>query len=264
MNLYTILITLLILCVLVVVHELGHFFAAKKTGVIVEEFAIGMGPRLFARQGKETLFTIRVFPIGGFCKMRDEEPELDEDGKFIPGDPLLTSDEGSYQSKTPGQKLLILVAGSGMNIIFAWVCLLIVSLSLGQMNFFEAIANAFLNTWRFAGLIFQSFAMLFTGQIGFNNLAGPIGMVSMVGSFLNEGIIILLAFTAMLSINLGIINLFPLPALDGGRIFTILIEIITRRKFSPEVENKINYFGFIALIALALVIAVNDIMRIAT
>lgn len=263
MNIYTILITLLILSVLVVVHELGHFMAARKTGVFVEEFAIGMGPKLFKHQGKETLFTIRAIPIGGFCKMRGEEPKQDEDGNLIPPDPLAVPEEGSYESKTQGQKLLILVAGSAMNIIFAWVCLLIISLSLGQMNFFEAIGNAFLNTWRFAGLIFQSFAMLFTGQIGFDNLAGPIGMVSMVGSFISEGFIVLLAFTAMLSVNLGIINMFPLPALDGGRVFIIIIEIITRRKFSPEVEMKINYFGFIALIALALIIAINDIMRLA-
>lgn len=264
MNILTIIITLLIICVLVIVHELGHFLAAKKTGVFVEEFAIGMGPKLFGHQGKETLFTIRAIPVGGFCKMRGEEPEEDSEGKIIPKDPLALPDQRSFEAKNRAQKLFILVAGSGMNIIFAWVCLLVISLAMGQMNFFEAIGNAFLNTWRFSGLIFQSFTMLFTGQIGLNDVAGPIGMVSMVDTFMNQGFIIVLAFTAMLSINLGIINLFPLPALDGGRVFIILIEIITRRKFSPEVENKINYFGFIALIALALIIAVNDIMRLAS
>lgn len=85
----------------------------------------------------------------------------------------------------------------------------------------------------------------------------------MVDTFLQSGLIILLAFTAMLSVNLGIINLFPLPALDGGRIFILLIEMVVRRKLSPELEMKINYFGFIALIALAILIAVNDVMRLA-
>lgn len=264
MNFYTIIITLLILCVLVLVHELGHFLAAKKTGVFIEEFAIGMGPKLYGHQGKETLFTIRAIPIGGFCKMRGEDPKLDEEGKIIPRDPDFVPDERSYEAKSQLQKLFILVAGSAMNIIFAWVCLLIISLAMGHMNFFQAIANAFLNTWRFAGLIFQSFGMLFTGQVGFDNLAGPIGMVSMVDSFMNQGIVMLMAFTAILSVNLGIINLFPLPALDGGRIFVILIELITRRKFSPELENKINYFGFMALILLAIIIAINDIMRLAS
>lgn len=263
MNIYTIIITMLILSVLVVVHELGHFLAAKKTGVLVEEFAIGMGPKLYGRQGKETLFTIRAFPVGGFCKMRGEEPKQDEEGKIIPRDPDDVPDERSYEAKTQWQKLLILVAGSGMNIIFAWVCLFVVSLLMGKLNFIEAIGNAFLNTWRFAGLIFQSFGMLFTGQVGLDNLAGPIGMVSMVGSFMDQGVVIVVAFTAMLSVNLGIINMFPIPALDGGRVFVVLIELISRRKFSPDLENKINYFGFIALILLALIIAVNDIMRLA-
>jgi regulator of sigma E protease len=88
-------------------------------------------------------------------------------------------------------------------------------------------------------------------------------MVSMVDTFLQSGLIILLAFTAMLSVNLGIINLFPLPALDGGRIFIILVEMIVRRKLSLEWEMKINYFGFIALIGLAILIAFNDVMRLA-
>lgn len=264
MNLYTILITLLILCVLVIVHELGHLMVAKKTGIFVEEFAIGMGPKLFGHQGKETLFSIRAFPIGGFCKMRGEEPELDEEGNIIAKDLSIPPDPRSYEAKSQGQKLFVLVAGSAMNIIFAIVCLFVVALFTGHTNVFDAIRMAFLNTWRFSGLIFQSFGMLFTGQVGLDQVAGPIGMVSMVGTFMNSGFIMLLAFTAMLSVNLGIINLFPLPALDGGRIFIIFIELITRRKFSPEVENKINYFGFMALIALALLIAFNDIMRLAS
>jgi regulator of sigma E protease len=254
---------LLILCVLVIVHELGHFVVAKKTGIFVEEFAIGMGPKLFGRQGKETLFTIRAFPIGGFCKMRGEEPEMDEDGNIIPKNPEIPLDPRSYEAKSRGEKLLVLVAGSVMNIVFAIACLIVVAFLTGHNNGFDAIGVALINAVRMSGLVFQSFGMLLTGEIGLDQLAGPIGMVSMVGTFLESGFVILLAFTALISINLGIINLFPLPALDGGRIFMILIELITRRKLQPELENKINYFGFIALIALALLIAYNDIMRLA-
>ncbi len=245
-----------------IIHELGHFLAAKKTGVLVEEFAIGMGPKLFSHQGKETLFSIRAIPIGGFCKMKGEEPEMDEDGKIKPKDPSFIPDERSFEGKTNGQKLFILAAGAGMNIIFAWICLLIIGLSMGQLNFFQAIGAAFINTYNFAGLIFKSFGMLFTGQVGLDQVAGPIGMVTMVKTYMDGGFFLVLAFTALLSVNLGIINLLPLPALDGGRIFVILVEMIVRRKFSPEVENKINFFGFMALIALAILIAVNDIIRI--
>lgn len=264
MNLYTILITLLILCILVVVHEFGHFIVAKKTGIFVEEFAIGMGPKIFGHQGKETLFTIRAFPVGGFCKMRGEEPEFDDDGNLIPRDPSVPIDPRSFEAKSRGKKLLVLVAGSAMNLIFAMLCLVVIALFSGHSNIFDAVRVALLNTWRFSGLIFQSFGMLFTGQVGLDQLAGPIGMVSMVNTFLESGVVMLLAFTAMLSVNLAIINLFPLPALDGGRIFIILIEIVARRKLKPELEMKINYFGFMALIALAILIAFNDVMRLAS
>ncbi|MBC3887309.1 peptidase M50 [Acetobacterium paludosum] len=263
MNLISILITIFMICILVIAHEFGHFFVAKKTGVFVEEFAIGMGPKLFGHQGKETLFSIRALPFGGFCKMRGEEPEFDEEGNIIPKDPSILPDPRSFEEKNKGQKLLILVAGSAMNIIFAIVCLFIVALFTGHTNIFDAVGTAFYNTWRFAGLIFQSFAMMFAGQVALNDIAGPIGMVSMVGTYLNSGFIMLLAFTAMLSVNLGIINLFPIPALDGGRIFIILIELVSRRKFNPKTENMINFIGFMALIALMLLIAVNDIMRLA-
>jgi len=264
LNITTILITLLMLCVLVIVHELGHFLVAKRNDVFIEEFAIGMGPKLYARQGKETLFTIRAFPVGGFCRMRGEEPEFDEDGELIPRDPSLPVDPRSYEAKSQGQKLAILVAGSAMNIIFALLSLIVVALFTGHTNVFDAVTIAFYNTGRFAGLIFQSFAMLFTGEVGFNDVAGPIGMVSMVGTFLDSGFIMLLAFTAMLSVNLGVINLFPIPALDGGRILVILIELVTRRKFSPKTEMMINFMGFMALIALMILVAINDVMRLAS
>ena len=123
---------------------------AKKTGIFVEEFAIGMGPKLYGRQGKETLFTIRAFPVGGFCKMRGEEPEFDAEGNLIPRDPNTPIDPRSYEAKSRGQKLLVLVAGSAMNIIFAVVCLIVVALFTGHTNVFDAIGTAFVNTWRFA------------------------------------------------------------------------------------------------------------------
>ncbi|MGL4605873.1 MAG: M50 family metallopeptidase [Eubacteriaceae bacterium] len=263
MNILTILVTLLILSVLVVVHELGHFLTAKKTGVFVEEFAIGMGPKVYGKQGKETLFTIRAFPIGGFCKMRGEEPETDEEGNHIKKNPVQDGDPRSFESKSQPEKLLILAAGSLMNIFFAFLCLVGVGFLLGGTNILKILSFAGINTFNFGGIILDSFRMLVTGEVGLENVAGPIGMVSMVDTLMRQGVTILLTFTAMLSVNLGIINLLPLPALDGGRILVILIELITKRKFSQEIEMKINFFGFVALMALALVVAVNDIVRIA-
>ena len=262
MNIISLLVTLLILSALVVAHEFGHFIAARKNGVFVEEFAIGMGPKLYSRQGKETLFSIRAFPIGGFCRMRGEEPEMDEDGNLIPKDPSIPIDPMSFEAKTKIQKFVILVAGSAMNIIFAWVCLLILAFLVGGNNIFEAIGLAFVNTGRFAGIIFQSLAMIFQGQVGMDDVAGPIGMVSLVGLFMDQGIIGILSFTALISVNLGVINMLPIPALDGGHIFILLIEAITRKELSPRVQGLINMVGFVAIMGLGLLIAFNDILRL--
>ncbi len=264
MDSLSIIVTLLILSALVVAHEFGHFIAARKNGVFVEEFAIGMGPKLFKRQGKETLFTIRALPIGGFCKMRGEEPELDEEGNILPQDPKAPIDPLSFESKSKKQKFVILVAGSAMNIIFAWVCLLILAFFVGQNNIFEAIGLAFVNTGRFAGIIFQSLAMIFQGQVGMDDVAGPIGMVSLVGLFMDQGIVGILSFTALISVNLGVINMLPIPALDGGHIFILLIEAITGRELSPKVQGLINMIGFVAIMGLGLLIAFNDIMRLSS
>ncbi|MGL6294277.1 site-2 protease family protein, partial [Eubacterium aggregans] len=125
-----VILTLLILSILVVVHEGGHYIVAKKTGVYVTEFAIGMGPVLFSRQGKETRFSIRALPIGGFCRMygenEDEEEEVEPEPLHIEVD-----ESRSFQNKSKGQRLAILVAGAAMNIIFAYLCLVVVFLLKG-------------------------------------------------------------------------------------------------------------------------------------
>ncbi len=264
MNIVTILVTLLILSALVVAHEFGHFIAARKNGVFVEEFAIGMGPKLFKRQGKETLFTLRALPIGGFCKMRGEGEQVDDEGNLLPQDPNQIPDPTSFESKTKKQKLVILAAGSAMNIVFAWVCLLLLAFIVGGNNIFEAIGLAFVNTGRFAGIIFKSLAMIFQGQVGMDDVAGPIGMVSLVDLFMAQGFRGILTFTALISVNLGVINMLPIPALDGGHIFILLIEAITRKEISPRAQGLINLIGFIAIMGLGLLIAFNDIMRLST
>ena len=291
-NLLMILLTLLMLSILVVVHEFGHYIAAKKMGVFVEEFSIGMGPLVFSKQGKETQFSIRALPLGGFCKMRGEGDAEDVSETAVEGKDTLaesealslkkaenteqmapdgnggslqnahqSDDPGSFANKSKGQRFVILVAGAAMNILFAFVLLIVVFLIRGA-NPVQALANAAVSTVNFAGAIYQSLYMLVTGQVGMNEMAGPIGMVSMVHDFFQYGAVTLMTFTALISVNLGVINLLPLPALDGGQIFIIIIEKIVRRDLDPRKANMINYIGFMALMALAVVIAVNDVLRI--
>lgn len=257
MNVLMVLLTLLILSVLVIVHEWGHFIAAKKTGVFVEEFSIGMGPLVYKRQGRETQFSIRAFPIGGFCKMRGEQTDEEEDG----GEPVAADDPRSYSNKTKGQRFLILVGGPLMNIVFAFV-LLVLSWLLHGESLAASLAGGLYDTGTFSGLIYQSLYMLISGQAGLNEVAGPIGMIDMVSTFYQQGLMILLRFTALISVNLGIMNLLPFPALDGGQILIIIIEKIIRRDIDPKKAGMINYIGLMALMLLSVVVAVNDIFRI--
>ena len=114
----TAILAIILFCVMIFPHELGHFIAAKKMGIKVNEFAFGMGPAIFRRQGSETLYTIRLFPIGGFCAMEGEDEESDEPRAF--------------NNKKPWQKLVVLVAGSFMNVVCA---ILIMILVVGILGF---------------------------------------------------------------------------------------------------------------------------------
>ena len=280
MTVIYIILTLLILTVLVVSHEFGHFIMAKKHGVTVLEFAIGMGPALYRRQGKETLFTIRALPIGGFCRMlgEEEEDEDAEDGQSLrdtgnensASDAVITEkvpaqgeelDPGDFRAKSKAQRFSILAAGPVMNFILGFVILLICYFLLGA-NPIQAVTAAFRAFGTFASAVFESLKMLFTGEVGINDLAGPIGMVSMVGEVYTYGFVTLLSFAAFLSINLGLMNLLPIPALDGGQMLIILCEAIYGKNLSDKVKGILIGASFVFLIGLMLFVAVNDVMRI--
>jgi regulator of sigma E protease len=268
-NLLMVVITLLILSVLVVVHEWGHYITARKNGVYVMEFAIGMGPKIYSRQGKQTLFSIRAFPIGGFCRLygetEEDSEENDDSGarkEDTPELPEWVDESWNFKNKTKGQRFVILIAGAMMNVIFAILCLIVVFLLRGQ-PFGTAVVRGFTTTWTFAGMIFSSLGMLFGGQLSLNDFAGPIGMVTMVSDFYQYGFAALLSFTALISVNLGIINLLPLPALDGGQALILIIEKIVGKDLNPKKADMINTIGFVALMVLAIVIAINDVLRIA-
>ncbi len=280
MTVIYIILTLLILTVLVVSHEFGHFIMAKKHGVTVLEFAIGMGPALYRRQGKETLFTIRALPIGGFCRMlgEEEEDEDAEDGQSLrdtgnensASDAVITEkvpaqgeelDPGDFRAKSKAQRFSILAAGPVMNFILGFVILLICYFLLGA-NPIQAVTAAFRAFGTFASAVFESLKMLFTGEVGINDLAGPIGMVSMVGEVYTYGFVTLLSFAAFLSINLGLMNLLPIPALDGGQMLIIICEAIYGKNLSDKVKGILIGASFVFLIGLMLFVAVNDVMRI--
>lgn len=347
--LITLLILFIILSVIIIVHEFGHFIAAKKGGVYIDEFSLGMGPQLLKYKPKksETTYSLRVFPIGGFVSMAEKE---DPSNKAIKKNQVL-------ENKSFGRKLLVLINGILFNCFLA-IFLFFVSGLLYGRPVSEPVINKVvegmaaekaglesgdkilevngvkINTWddflleasakklkdeyifkveksngdikeynlvpevqevegqevkvfgiqssgtiyykgfknaviyAFEGFytnfktIFKILGNLFTGEVPVKSLSGPVGIYSLVDSVKSQGVNTLLYLTAYLSINVAIINLIPIPVFDGGRVLILLIEKITRKKSSENLEAILNYVGFALMILLMLYVTFNDIIRL--
>lgn len=338
-----VIIFLLMFTVIVVAHEWGHYITAKKCGVLVHEFAVGMGPILWSKQAGETLYSIRLFPIGGFCRMEEEEGE--------------SKNPRAMSSKKPWQKLLIVGAGAIMNFILAWILASILvgytgvgtnvvatiepnspmaesgivvgdriiaidgnkiknlsdvremltnepkvytfsikhngekkdvlvtsrimeaetsprfgfTVEKSHFNIWQNIKMGFLYMISIIAMVWESLLGLISGAIGFDQMAGIVGVVdvgskvwdsSMEAGGVNLAIMSMVQMAALLSANLGVVNLLPLPALDGGRIFFILIEMIRGKAIPPEKEGAVHFIGMILLMLLTVVVLYNDIMRL--
>lgn len=341
----TIIYFLLILSLIIMIHEFGHFVFAKKAGIYVYEFSLGMGPRIFKwkRKNDETEYSIRAFPIGGFVSMAGEDVEVDEK---VPVEKRL-------QSKTWLQRFLVVIAGVMMNFILAFVLLFIYGVvngintneavigSISEESAFNTLGieendkiikinnkntksldmflleyqvalngkkvkftiqkpngdikdyeifpsktednkytfgfglkeikeTGFLNYIKYAfkkffGLMNQMFhtiIYLILGKISLKNLSGPIGIYSIVGEAASLGFMSLVYLTALLSLNVGFINILPLPAFDGGRLFFMLIEKIKGSPVKPEIENRIHAVGMVLLLILMVVICFNDVIKL--
>ncbi len=335
----SVIVTIIVFGLLIFVHELGHFLMAKKAGVIVNEFAMGMGPKLFSLNRGGTLYSIRLFPIGGFVSMEGEDTDNYTDG--------------SYNSKPVWKRFLIIVAGAVMNIVLGFVMLVAVFATDEQLAtntiaefkddavsnsgglevgdeilsvngtiifaendiIFELLndddgiidfrvrrdgekinvddvefttvqteevrelyvdfyvsgeENSVLNTLEYsmkkslsmARLVWISLAQMVTGQIGFDELSGPVGAGAVLGDAAELGFYYLATLVAFLSINIGVFNLLPLPALDGGRLMFLIIEAIRRKPINPKYEGYVHAVGIVLLLGLMVVITFNDIMNL--
>ena len=361
----TIILFLIILAVLVFVHELGHFTAAKYFGIRVDEFAIGFPPTIWSKQKGETKYSLNIIPFGGYVKIFGENPD-DES----------MSGEDSARSLVNAPKwkqTIVLLAGIFMNIIFAWILISIsfniglltsiqdqyknqardvsvmvlsiakdspafhagmqegddiiairsdkaevlnpgvtdvqnviagsngaikidykrnnatgtasliaesglvngrkaIGISMGlvgtvQFGFFRSFYEGAKLTWfeteNIAVGIYGFIASAIQGQgSALSDIAGPVGIASMVGQARSIGISYLLGFVALISINLAVLNLVPFPAFDGGRVFVLIVEAVIRRKIKPVIVNWINITGFALIILLMLFITYHDIARL--
>ncbi len=340
-----IVIGLLVLSIIVIIHELGHFLLAKKAGIRVEEFCVGLGPRVVYKKYGETIYSLRLFPIGGACIMTGEDTEVE-------------NDEKSFNSKTVWQRISVVAAGPIFNFILAFIVSLILIWTTGvnlpkisgiqsggaaekagikpgytitqidnkKITTFEDIALklfnngdkevnikfidndgntseakvkpimngsrptlgitkndgkskvSFLSSFGYAGhevkywveSVFVSLKKIFAGEVSRKDVSGPVGIINMIGSSVEQsidgGIGIVLStigfFTILISANLGVMNLLPFPALDGGRLIFLFIELIRGKRINPKFEGYVNMAGFIMLMGLMVFMFYNDILNL--
>ena len=226
---------------LVFIHEGGHFLVAKLFKVKVNEFSIGFGPSIWKKQGKETKYNIRLLPLGGFVDLEGEQGNSDS--------------ENSFSKASIPKRMAIVLAGPLVNIVFGILVYFLLILFI-KSDF----SLALFQTKEFLVSMFEGIKMLFTGQVGVNDFMGPVGISEVVVN--TTRVVDYIYIFALISLSLGITNLLPIPALDGGRLLLIIIEAIRRKKISERVEMNIGLIGFSLLIILSLYVTYNDILRI--
>lgn len=343
----TIIAAIVVFGIIVLVHEWGHFVTAKMTGMRVDEFAIGFGPKLFGWQKGETRYSLRCVPLGGFNDIAGMTKEADEESDYGP------AGERAYYRRPIPHRMLVIVAGSVMNlltpILLFWGLFFFVGLEepinepvIGQVveempaakagilagdriiaidgnsidswkditenmkagsqaghkityqregtentvdvaaverdgrwvigitsatehyspGFFESIGLAIEHNFSIIGRMIESLAGMITGSTPAGDVSGPIGVLQMTGKAAEMGIIPLINFTAMLSLNLGIINLLPIPMLDGGHFVALCIEGLRGGKqMSAKVMYVVQGIGLALLISLMVYATINDLTR---
>lgn len=340
-----IIIAILIFSVIILFHELGHFLLAKKNGIRVNEFCLGLGPTLVGFTKGETKYSIHLLPFGGACMMEGED-----------GD---STDERAFTNKSVWARIAVVAAGPVFNFIMAFIFSVILMACIGydkpvisgvmegypaeaagmqegdtilkmnnkhihfcreinlylyfhpgetvdityerggevkevtltpaydeesggyyvgfyesnartKVNAFEALKYGAYYTKYWVDVTFESVRMLFTGKVGVQDMSGPVGIVKTIGDTYEESktdgafyiFLNMLNISILLSANLGVMNLLPIPALDGGRLVFLIIEAIRRKRIDPEKEGMVHFVGMMCLMALMVFIMFSDISKL--
>ncbi len=335
----SIITTLIIIAILILAHEWGHFIVARKIGIPVHEFSLGFGYKVWSTVRNGVQYSLRLVPLGGFVRMAGEEMEDLEA-------------ENGFMKRSPLEKILVSFAGPFMNFVLALIIFITVygiigipintnepvvgkvisdkpaqaagikegdrilsingqtinswdevedltgqndslsividrqgeavnisvtpakidmagTVGIGVMNSYtykrwgilQSIAMGSEQTYRMTVEILHYLGTVLTGGASMSDVAGPVGITRIVGEFASVGFVFLLLFAGFLSINLGIMNLLPIPALDGSKIVFAVVEAVRRKPLEPEKEGFIHWIGFIFLMILMVVITYNDIVR---
>lgn len=231
---------IILLGTLVFIHELGHFAAAKLFRIKVNEFAIGFGPVILKKQGKQTKYALRLIPLGGFVSMEGEEER--------------SAKEGSFSEAGIIKRIIVISAGGIVNIIFAIIIYFLLVWS------FNDIGIAVIAIKDFVFSIFTSLKMMILGGLSAQQMMGPVGISNVVSK--TNGIVDFLYILSLISLSLGVTNLMPFPPLDGGKIVLLIIEAIRRKPLNEKIELYLQMGGFSLLILLSLYITYNDVIRI--
>lgn len=339
-----IILAILVFSFIVFIHELGHFLLAKMNKIRVDEFSIGMGPRLISKVKGETRYSWKLFPIGGSCMMGEDDVD--------------DMSEGSFNSKSVWARISVVAAGAIFNFILAFIFAVIIvgytgydkPIISGVVPGFSAEAEGMqagdrivrmngkkINLWRevtyynmfhpgetvelvyerdgkkhevtivpkqdedgnyllgvtspkeykkanvltamqygvyevkfWIATTLESLKMLVTGNVGVDQLSGPVGIVDVVDDTYQQSkaygaLVVLMQMLNIgisLSANLGVMNLLPLPALDGGRLVFLIIEAIRGKRVAPDKEGMVHFVGMMLLFALMIFVLFNDLKRI--
>ena len=338
-----ILLAIFVFGILIFIHELGHYICARLCGVGINEFAIGMGPRLFGWTSQKTgiQYAIRLLPIGGYVSMVGEDEESERDDAF--------------GNRPVWKRILIVIAGPVMNLILGFLAMLVMVTSSGQLygteivypdngkvqisdaagldngdiilkvgsvgvdtrnelvyeilrqgtepiditvrrdgekvtvhdvifptieesgvvfggvdfygneetfTFGNVMKHTFFRSISTVKMIVDSFVDLITGKYGMEAMSGPVGITQTMGEAAASGFSSFLYIFVVITINLGVFNLFPIPALDGGRLLFLVIEAIIRRPINKNVEGIIHFVGLVLMLGLIAVVTFNDIARL--
>lgn len=342
----TFIIALLVLSVIVMVHEFGHFLVARLTGIYAQEFSIGMGPRLVKIAGKETEYSIRALPIGGYVRFLGEDDQSD--------------DPRAFSNAKLWKRMAVVVSGPGMNFLLAIILLIFMYMHFGiavsapivgniiegspseeagfqigdriveidnipiqeenseqaiqlirsiiqkagqlgnetipvtverngkiaeitvkpewhdqsqeyligihfykiqRLGFFQSAKTAFTMTGNVIVSMVDALGNLIFKQQGIEQVMGPVGIVNEIGEAARAGIQQLIILAIVITINLGIINLIPFPALDGGRFVLMVVEGLRGKPIDPRKEGYIHLVGFVLLILMMFFFTYKDITR---
>lgn len=338
-NIWPYVVAVLVFIVLIIIHEFGHFIAAKTLGVRVNEFAVGFGPKLFAKKWGETTYKVNLIPLGGYCAMEGEDEA--------------STDERAFCKKKPWRRFIIVIAGAVFNLILG-VILVAVSLAPGkyfatttvaqftedavsvttglkegdkivevdtrkiyttydlgyaftgiadgkvdmmvirngqkvylkdvtfkterikdidyikhdfyvepeEKTFLNYIEQTIKTSISYARVVWFSLVDLISGKFGLNAVSGPVGVTAEIGNVAKANLLDLIPIMALITINLGIFNLLPIPALDGGRLLFIIYEMIFKKPVPQKFEGVVHTIGFALLFGFMILITFKDIWKL--